>query len=184
MGLLSEPATGYELKQVFDQTLRHFWRAELSQIYPCLKKLEARGLLQSEHQPSSRGPARQVYRRTAAGQRELEVWLNSPPDLSPPRLSFLAQFLHHGELGDLTRSRRFVLRLQEGFENQLRAFEALEEHWFGSGEDLPDDLFHGYLSLRFGLLRTQASLAWCDETLAQLDRRLAERGARAEEDEK
>ena len=42
LGLLThQPMTGYELKQFFDSSIQHFWNAELSQIYPTLKSLEA-----------------------------------------------------------------------------------------------------------------------------------------------
>ncbi|MYK68861.1 MAG: PadR family transcriptional regulator, partial [Gammaproteobacteria bacterium] len=37
LGLLRDPATGYDLKSAFSERIRHFWSAELSQIYPALK---------------------------------------------------------------------------------------------------------------------------------------------------
>ena len=43
LGLLREPATGYDLGNAFSENVRHFWSAELSQIYPALKRLEQRG---------------------------------------------------------------------------------------------------------------------------------------------
>ena len=33
LGLLREPATGYDLGNAFSENVRHFWSAELSQIY-------------------------------------------------------------------------------------------------------------------------------------------------------
>ena len=47
LGLLREPATGYDLGNAFSENVRHFWSAELSQIYPTLKRLEQRGMLRS-----------------------------------------------------------------------------------------------------------------------------------------
>ena len=38
LGLLREPASGYELKRFFDLGIRHFWAAEISQIYSALKR--------------------------------------------------------------------------------------------------------------------------------------------------
>jgi len=71
LGLLREPASGYDLKDAFNETVAHFWSAELSQIYPTLKRLEERGLLRSRREPSPKGPDRRVYRLTGEGREEL-----------------------------------------------------------------------------------------------------------------
>ena len=55
LGLLAEPASGYDLKKSFGQTVGHFWSAELSQIYPALGRLEDDGLLRSERVGSAKG---------------------------------------------------------------------------------------------------------------------------------
>ena len=40
LGFLSyAPMTGYDLKRYFDQSIHHFWNANLSQIYPRLMKV-------------------------------------------------------------------------------------------------------------------------------------------------
>src|SRR5437588_510550 len=68
LGLLRQPASGYDLKRVFDEGIGHFWAAELSQIYPALKRLEKRRLLRARKVDSKRGPGKYVYQTTAAGQ--------------------------------------------------------------------------------------------------------------------
>ena len=72
LGLLEKPASGYDLKGEFGASLGHFWAAELAQIYPTLKAMEAEGLVRSRAVPSTRGPARKEYRRTKSGERALE----------------------------------------------------------------------------------------------------------------
>ena len=92
LGMLETPAAGYDLGREFEASARLFWAAELSQIYPTLKRLESRGLLSSERVPSDRGPDRKVYSRTEAGTAELERWLREEPELGHARLSPVAQF--------------------------------------------------------------------------------------------
>ena len=77
LGMLDEPASGYDLKTEFSEGARHFWSAELSQIYPTLKKMELRGWLSSEVASSAKGPPRRVFRRTDAGRKQLLEWLRS-----------------------------------------------------------------------------------------------------------
>ncbi len=76
LGLLaSEPMTGYELMQTFDQSLAHVWSAKHSQIYPELAKLQAAGLIrQTESGP--RGSKR--YAATPEGVEAVRRWLRAP----------------------------------------------------------------------------------------------------------
>ncbi|HKW51009.1 MAG TPA: PadR family transcriptional regulator, partial [Candidatus Eisenbacteria bacterium] len=61
LGLLRRPASGYDLKKFFDEGIGYFWAAELSQIYPTLKRLEKRGWVRGRAAASKRGSGRRVY---------------------------------------------------------------------------------------------------------------------------
>ncbi|HYK07679.1 MAG TPA: PadR family transcriptional regulator [Gaiellaceae bacterium] len=75
LGLLAwQPRTGYEIKQVTDQSTRFFWGASYGQIYPELRRLEAAGLVESREEPRGRVP-RRIYSLTEAGQEALDAWL-------------------------------------------------------------------------------------------------------------
>jgi DNA-binding PadR family transcriptional regulator len=174
LGLLRDPHSGYDLKRTFDETLRHFWRAELSQIYPCLQRMEEEGLLKSETQQSPQGPNRRVYRRTAAGEGELRQWLAAEPVRAQPRLGYLAQVFFQSELGGLRKTRAFLLDLRQEFSQELAKYLAIErqlvdEHPGLSDATDPDNLLNPYLTLRFGIHRLQANLAWCDESLSRIE---------------
>ena len=60
LGILREPYSGDDLKKRFDKSLRSFWRAELSQIYPLLQMMEKEGFLSSKSDESDIGPTRRV----------------------------------------------------------------------------------------------------------------------------
>src|ERR1700728_1154087 len=91
LGLLRKPASGYDLKTVFDERIHSFWPAELSQVYPALQRLEQKGLLRSREAPAKRGPRRRVYQTTAAGHRVLRQWLEPNPELGEGPHGFFAQ---------------------------------------------------------------------------------------------
>ena len=175
LGLLSEPASGYELKKIFDLSLRQFWSADLSQIYPALQRLEAEGLLSSTSVAPSKGPARRLYRRTASGTRELQQWLEHPPDMPSPRLGFLAQLFMMDELGDLQRSIDFVDQLREQFRQTVENLTRMRTLYFPRPAELPDDEFHRYLTFSFGMLRMEAALAWSEEASRALRRRASKK---------
>ena len=93
LGLLRDgPSSGYDLRRDFETGARLFWYAELSQIYPTLKRLERRQLVTSAEADSARGPRRRVYRVTNAGLEELKRWVAAGPDIGRERLAHVAQF--------------------------------------------------------------------------------------------
>lgn len=172
LGLVREPASGYDLKRLFDERIAHFWAAELSQIYPALKRLEGRGWLRGRHAASKRGPGRRVYGLTPAGRRELRHWLADPPHFGDERFPYLAQLYFMGELGDPRRTIRFLRQVWEHLSAKLMALRSLERMWIEADPRYPDRLpledLHVHLALRKGLVSLEASLAWCEESIARL----------------
>jgi PadR family transcriptional regulator AphA len=84
LGFLNvEPMTGYALKKYMDDSTQTFWHAKLSQIYPTLKQLEAKGLVKVEVVPQEGKPDKKIYSITKTGRRALIAWLNEPLDMMP-----------------------------------------------------------------------------------------------------
>ena len=184
LGLLRDPATGYALKNTFGERIRHFWSAELSQIYPTLRRLEERRMLRSRVEPSAKGPNRKVYTLTDAGREELLRWLRSGPAVGTERFVYLAQLYFMDALGDLVETRAFMAELRDHLVGWLAQLESLEREVTAAHGNAPehysDGGFHRFATLRMGIHSIGSKVAWCDETLAAIDRRLAAlRGAEA-----
>ncbi|MBY6205694.1 PadR family transcriptional regulator [Halomonas denitrificans] len=174
LGLLATPASGYDLKRRFEERERHYWSANLAQIYPTLKRMEADGLLESREEPSDKGPPRKVYRRTPAGTDALTAWLAEGPEVHSDRLSWLAQVGYLAHL-PTEQQRDFMQRLREAFVRHREELVQIECGWSSSDprfpDALPDDELFGHFTLRLGLSKYQAIVDWCDECLERLDRR-------------
>ena len=175
VGLCREPISGYELKAVFDQAIRYFWSAELSQIYPTLHRLEAAGLLESNNAPPAKGPRRRLYRTTPTGREKLRQWLEEGPAFRDERYVFAAQVFFLDELGDLDATTAFVRKFKAEFERRHQALTAVEEAdtelQTDDRHDLGPDEFHHYLTLRMGIHVVEARIAWCDEALGLIEAR-------------
>ena len=175
LGLLRQPASGYDLKAVFDQQIHYFWAAELSQIYPTLQRLEEQGRLRSRSAGSRRGPARRVYEITAAGRRALREWLEAPPELNQERNPYLGQLYFMSELADLRKTERYFVRLRDQIAARCEALERLERLWAAADPGFPDRLpsadFHVFLTLSKGLHSLRAHLKWCDDSLKRIRER-------------
>jgi PadR family transcriptional regulator AphA len=172
LGMLREPAAGYALRQEFQQGARHFWSAELSQIYPALQRMERRGWLVSREEPSPVGPARRVYRRTAAGTRALVAWLRSPPAVGAERFAYLGQLIFMGELDDLPHTAAFLSELRQRLAGTLELLEGvalpLETQFKAGASALSAIEFHELLALRMGIHSLTAKVRWCDESLEMI----------------
>ncbi len=172
LGMLNQPASGYDLKRDFERQLRHYWSADLAQIYPTLKRMESTGLLCSQRKPSSQGPPRKIYQRTAAGKQALQQWLSDGPEVHTDRLSWLAQV---GFLDTLPfdQQRSFMVELRDEFTQHREELLAIENHWKEEDPRVPDRLdpgsFFSHCTLRLGLMKYATIVDWCNECLERLN---------------
>ena len=80
------------------------------------------------------------------------------------RFAYVAQLACMSELGDLDKTLDFMLELRSNLTSFLALLEAAETEALSAGEDVDDEAFHDYLTLRMGVTSIQARIAWCDET--------------------
>jgi PadR family transcriptional regulator AphA len=78
LGLLDlfEPATPYQLKQVAQVSIFHFWSIPHTQLYTECARLAETGLLDERREEGGR--RRRVYRLSAAGRKALRGWRADP----------------------------------------------------------------------------------------------------------
>lgn len=163
LGLLRTPASGYDLRHTFETGAAHYWAAELSQIYPTLKRLEADGLVRVEPVDSSAGPPRRVYHRTAAGRRELVKWVRSGPVVGAQRLAYVGQIEFAHEAGDLELTAELVTGLRHEFQPLRDLLAGAVEEMASDPAGLDDADFHELLAMQLGLRTMDARLAWCEQ---------------------
>ncbi|MEM7093206.1 MAG: PadR family transcriptional regulator [Actinomycetota bacterium] len=72
--IADRPSYGREMVQELEQ--RHLEIAGEASIYPVLKRLEGKGLIESSLQPSPAGPARKYYTTTSEGTDRLTEWVD------------------------------------------------------------------------------------------------------------
>src|SRR3954471_14176714 len=78
LGLLDQwgPATPYQLKQVAQVSIFHFWSIPHTQIYTECSRLADAGLLDERREETGR--RRRIYRLSASGRKALEAWRSDP----------------------------------------------------------------------------------------------------------
>jgi PadR family transcriptional regulator, regulatory protein AphA len=170
LGFLSyHPYTGYDLKKIFDSSVRHFWSADQSQIYRTLSHLTDQALVEMEKIPQEDRPDRKVYHITDAGRTELRKWLVGPPPMDEPRSAPLVQVFFAGALTD----EEILLKFEEFAEMMrmiLARYNQIPDKLGPFQEEItsPREHFFWLLTLENGLRNMQANLDWAESVITRI----------------
>jgi DNA-binding PadR family transcriptional regulator len=168
LALLSEgPTYGLRLREEFEDRTGEVWPLNVGQVYTTLQRLERDGLVESDGSAED-GPQK-VFRITPEGERELAVWLRTPPDLSsPPRDELVMKVL-------------IALRVpgtdpHEVIQAHRRYLVQLMQQWTRIKEDEADGGLSLLLAVDAELFRLDAVVRWLDVADARLKRAEADTG--------
>ncbi len=101
LGLLSwRPASGYELRKYFSESVALYWSGNSNQVYPTLVQLHKDGLVESEVRQQGNYPPSKVYSLTPAGETALREWVVADPPAPLVRNTFLTQLAWADRLDD------------------------------------------------------------------------------------
>ncbi len=160
LGLLKERAMhGYELKRQLGQRLGFFWTVSFGSLYPTLKKMEAKGVVERVSDGDAKPRRRQVYRITDAGevhfleligQGSTSAW---EEDKFPLRFAFF-RYLN-------TETRVWLLQRRHDYleDRLMQGRAALTRARRGRADPYTLSL------MRHGVETTEADLRWIDELL-------------------
>lgn len=166
LGLLSlEPMSGYDIRRASSDALSHFWHESYGQIYPTLAALARERLIRESPRASTQPGARatrRVYAITAAGRRALAAWQKRPPRERPFRSELLLR-LFFGDTRSTPTLLTHVARLKAEETARGASYRALDQRLVAEGAGSPS-LPYWRATLRYGQLRSEAALRWCDET--------------------
>jgi DNA-binding PadR family transcriptional regulator len=170
LGFLNyHPYTGYDLKKIFDTSIRHFWPADQSQIYRTLAKLTDEGKVEMEKIQQDDRPDRKVYHITDAGRAALREWVAGPPPMNEPRSAPLIQVFFSGQL-----SNEEILNKFESYAAIMRAILAQYDQVpsqlgpFEQEITSPREHFFWMLTLENGLVNMRANLAWAESVIERI----------------
>jgi PadR family transcriptional regulator AphA len=159
LGLLSiEPMSGYDIRRASIDALSHFWHESYGQIYPALAALEREGLIRLLAQPRSEKRPRKVYALTTKGRRALGAWRKKAPVDRPFRNELLLK-LFTADTPKVVLTH--VRKLREVERARLEEYARIEARL--AREAPARKLWRA--TVRYGIHRSRAVIAWCDETL-------------------
>ena len=166
LGMLrNQPRSGYEIKQVVDNSTRFFWAASYGQIYPELRRLEKAGLVEGESQPRG-GRKRTVYRLTTAGRKELRRWLSEPPEVFELRDEGLLK-LFFADAAPAGKALEIIEAKRQLYERKLARLREIEPFAARGSDSDP----YPFLVLRYGIASSEWAIDWCKQARRELEKR-------------
>jgi PadR family transcriptional regulator, regulatory protein AphA len=172
LGLLNyQPATGYDLKIAFKQSIHFFWDAALPHIYRTLKQMEGEGWITATMEHQEGKPSRKVYQLTEEGRKELSRWLAEPLELPEPRLPLLVK-VFFGNRMEPGQFREHLKQWRSLHREKLEKMEAevapvIKKYSTGGGGSR--EAYYWGLTLDFGRRHAQMVIEWCDQALKDLE---------------
>jgi len=180
LGFLNyRPFSGYDLKHILDDSIRHFWPADQSQIYKSLARLADRGQATVELITQIDRPNRKVYHITDEGREAFMQWVSRMPEPDEVREPFLIQVFFAGMLPDDKAIEILEAKAAE-VRKVLEAYAAIDgaPSHKDEAEAPPRARFFWYLTLECGIWSLQAQLAWLESTIERIRNKEYEGGPR------
>lgn len=165
-----QPFTGYDLKKLFDTSVRHFWTADQSQIYRTLAKLTEQGLAEVERVEQQDRPDRKIYHITAAGREAFVRWLGGPFPVDATRSGPLVQVFFSAKLSDEEVLGKFKIA-REIFQTVLDTYAQVPDQIGAYQAQIPSPREHYFwlLTLDLGLRSVRANLEWAEQVIEDLE---------------
>jgi PadR family transcriptional regulator, regulatory protein AphA len=168
LGLLAQgPKSGYEIKQVVERTISHFWKESYGHLYPTLSRLMAEGLVRREAEGGRHSRARQRYHLSGAGRAALEGWLAAPVEPEGTR-NELALKLYFGQSVPPAVSRAHLEAHREHHRRLLARYAEDRPALEASAATGEPGAVYELITLSLGVHISAARVAWCDEALGRL----------------
>lgn len=172
LGFLNyQPMTGYDLKKVFDRSIRHFWQADQSQIYRTLARLTEEGAVLMDVMEQSDRPDRKVYSITTIGRDRLLNWLTEPFPREESRSKPLVQMFFSGQVTDARMVEKLTGAL-EGMKQQMAVFDLIPDQVreFTPMAKNDRELFYWFLTLELGKRNLQTNIEWMESVIDRIKR--------------
>jgi DNA-binding PadR family transcriptional regulator len=167
LGLIcTEPSSGYDLKRIFAVTPMGLYQPSSGTLYPALRRLEQRGLVQAQAsgQGGQSARHRRVYEPTQTGRAAHLNWLRAPVEPATVSRDLGLHLMRFVMMEHLLPPEE-VLAFLQNLADTLAALTAQLKQ-YAAAADFPGR--HSRLALDHGIAVHRASLHWAEQTIAAL----------------
>lgn len=171
LGLLNYgEMSGYEIREIFKDSLSYFWAAQTSQIYRELDILEKKGWIEKRIVEQDGKPNKNICSITEEGQKELLRWLSEPVVNMDMRAPILMKTFFMGEL-PVSNSLNFFQELNQEYSVALGNLQRTKDSIACYQEMIPDkrNALFWQMTSDFGRRYMQMYLDWSESCIQILE---------------
>ena len=167
LGLLHQgPQSGYDLRKIFEMTALGNYSGSPGAIYPALRRLEKRGLVEGEVDSRRELRPRKLFRPTEAGRAEFREWLLRDierGDVERRVDELMLRFAFHSVLDSPSSTLRFLSRFLEEVTQYVAELKRQRELF---PEATP---LHPRLALAAGIEQYRACARWARQAIKRFE---------------
>ncbi|MBV7506289.1 PadR family transcriptional regulator [Bacillus sp. sid0103] len=165
--LYEEPMSGYDIKQMMENSVSYFFDASFGAIYPALRKMEKEGLVEKQVIQQDGKPNKNLFVITESGKEQFQHYLTSPINPTITRSDVLIRIF----FGRFTTKEKIIEWLEGERDKSQAMFDNLTRiaELFGS-----DMEHHKRFTLEFGIRQAEMILGMVDEELKKINQQQGE----------
>lgn len=176
LGLLSYyDRTGYEIMEVFNDSLSFMWNANTSQIYRELQTLKDKGFADVTDVRQSGRPDKKVFSITPEGREELMRWLTDFESIKFPNFPVLMKLFFGGMLppGEAVTA---LEKIKAACIRRSGEMDEMKPRLDAYKHDTANDDYALFwdMSFDFGKGYCDYMARWCEECIGKIRRRMEE----------
>ncbi|WHY87396.1 PadR family transcriptional regulator [Neobacillus novalis] len=164
--IYEEPMSGYDIKQMMENSVSYFFDASFGAIYPALRKMEKEGLVEKRVIQQDGKPNKNLFVITESGKEQFQHYLNSPINPTITRSDILIRIF----FGRFTTKEK----IQRWLEEEREKSQAMLDNLNRIAEMYPDMEQHKRFTLEFGIRQAKMTLGMVAEELKKLNQQQGE----------
>lgn len=171
LGLLNYgDMTGYEIMEVFRDSLKYFWTAQTSQIYRELQTLKKQGWVTDITVPQTGKPDKNLFSITDSGKEELRRFLSEENIGFDTKSPLLMKTFFLGELSPKDNI-AFFEKIRESGEAFLADIQKPQENVALYQNQIPDPekTLYWKMTLEYGIMYMNMLREWSNKCIAELE---------------
>lgn len=161
LGFLAEkPMSGYDIKQMMENSVSYFFDASYGAIYPALRRMEKDELIEKEVIQQEGKPNKNLYVITPKGEKKFQEYMNSPLNPTLIRSDLLIR-IFFGQYTSFDKVKEWLNTEKQKAQAQLDNLTSLNEKY-------PNMERHKKITLLYGIDEAKFTLGWIERELQQL----------------
>jgi DNA-binding PadR family transcriptional regulator len=166
LGLIRQaPRSGYDLRKIFDTTPMGNYSSSPGAIYPALRRLKQKGLIEAAMDRTKRLRSRELFAVTPQGEKSMRAWLCKPVTRETVIWEMDEIMLRFALMEDLLANeqvRIFLESLARECQRYAQELKGTVRELKGSGN------IYGRLAVESGLEEYEAKARWARRALGAL----------------